>query len=155
MKSDVLQILNFPEAPEHLVSKKDGQTMIRCLVRKRDLVFTPEEWVRQSMIYFLVEKLGYPLGLISVEKSLKVNGLPKRWDIVVYAQTAEIYFLIEVKAPNIALQQPQLEQLLRYQSVLKAPYLCLSNGLQHAVLGCDDNGKMLTMKEFPSFLKTQ
>ncbi len=151
MKSDALQILNFPEAPEHLVHKKDEQILIRCMVRNRDLVFTPEEWVRQSMIYFLVEKLGYPLGLISVEKSLKVNGLPKRWDIVVYSKAASIYFLIEVKAPHISLQQPQLEQLLRYQSVLNAPFLCLSNGLQHAVLGSDVEGRMVNMKEFPLF----
>lgn len=149
MNSDGLQILNFPEVPAHLVSKKEEQLFIRCLVRKKDLVFTPEEWVRQSMIYFLVESLKYPLGLISVEKSLKINGLPKRWDIVVYSKSAEVQFLIEVKAPNIQLQQRQLEQLLRYQSVIKAPFLCLSNGLQHAVLGYDELGEMKNLGEFP------
>lgn len=151
MKSDGLQILNFPEAPEHLVSKKDGQLLILCLVRKRHLVFTPEEWVRQNMIWFLTKTLGYPLGLISVEKGLKINGLQKRWDIVVYNKHAAIHFLIELKAPNINLQQAQLEQLLRYQSVLQAPYLCLSNGLNHAVLGANHQGEMVNLKEFPVF----
>jgi hypothetical protein len=152
MKSDGLQILNFPEAPEHLVGKNDGQTVILCQVRKRHLVFTPEEWVRQSMIYFLVKTLNYPLGLISVERSLKVNGLPKRWDIVVYDREGAVFFLIEVKAPKVSLQQGQLEQLLRYQSVLRAPFLCLSNGINHAVMGSDVQGKMINLKEFPRFV---
>lgn len=146
-----MQILNFPVAPKHLLSENDGVKFIKCLVRNKNLVLTPEEWVRQSMIYFLVEKLNYPIGLISVEKSLKINGLPKRWDIVVYSRTAEVYFLIEVKAPQVQLQQKQLEQLLRYQSVINAPYLCLSNGLQHTVLSYSNEQGMKNMIQFPAF----
>lgn len=153
MKSEKAQILNFPVSAKHLLLEDNGEDYLKCVVRKKNILATPEEWVRQNMLLFLVEYLGYPLGLISVEKSLKINGLSKRWDILVYNRQGSVFMLAELKAPEIKLNQSHAEQLLRYHSVINAPYLCLSNGLQHLLMLYKDGGvKVITA--FPEFPKS-
>src|SRR5690606_18666690 len=100
-------------------------------LRKKYLILTPEEWVRQHWINYLIEHLGYPGGLFSLEKGLKYNQLNKRSDLIVFDRDAKHYLLIECKAPGIKIDQKTLNQAMTYNSTLDCPNLILSNGLNH------------------------
>lgn len=139
--------LNLPTTlPDYLVDF-EGES-IRCLVRNKDLLLTPEEWVRQQLLYFLSQEQGFPLGRISVEKEIKVNGLSKRWDILIYDKMAKPFVLVECKRPSVDIQKSTLEQAMRYQHHVNAPYLILSNGLSHIILE-NINGGMKLVNQFP------
>ena len=128
--NDALPVLNLPETPLELVSVK-GVLKVRCLVRKKSIILTPEEWVRQHFIYFLYKKLGYPLSLMKVEKQILVNNLKKRFDIVTYNSSGEMKVLIECKAARIELDASVFDQAARYNLSLKVPYLVITNGMKH------------------------
>ncbi len=98
-------------------------------IRRKWLVLTPEEWVRQHVLNYLVKEKKIPPALISVEKELILNGISKRYDIVVYKRDLAPWLIVECKAPYIALNREVVEQALRYNLVLKAPYLMISNGV--------------------------
>lgn len=100
-------------------------------IRKKWLLLTPEEWVRQHTVAYLIQELNYPQGLISVERSLKVNGLQKRADIVVFDKTSNPFLLAECKAPEVEISQGVFDQAARYNLTLKVPYLMVTNGLRH------------------------
>lgn len=110
---------------------------------------TPEEWVRQHWINFLIDHQGYPKGLISLEKGLKYNQLQKRTDLVVFDREGHPYLLIECKAPEVELSQKVLQQALAYRSTLLTPYIILSNGLRHISLKFEENQKKFI--QIPSF----
>lgn len=97
-------------------------------IRKKKILLTPEEAVRQQMILFLINQLGYPAGLISVETGLSVNGLSKRCDILVHARDGKPLLLIECKAKNVNLSQDTFDQVARYNIALRVPWLVISNG---------------------------
>ena len=118
-------------------------------LRKKLLTLTPEEWVRQHWINFLIEHQGYPKGLISLEKGLKYNQLQKRTDLVVFDREGHPYLLIECKAPEIELSQKVLQQALAYRSTLLTPYIILSNGFRHISLKFEENQKKFI--QIPSF----
>ena len=80
------------------------------LIRKKNLLLTPEEWVRQHCLHFLISELGYPKSLINVEKQIKINGQLKRYDIVVYSSQGDVHILVECKAPSIAISQNTFDQ---------------------------------------------
>lgn len=120
--------LNFPQY--NLSVKRNGDKLqIYDIIRKKWIILTPEEWVRQHVVHFLITDKEFPLGLVAVEKTLKVNQLNKRFDIVVFNKNGFPLVLIECKAPEIKLSEDTLHQALRYNSVLQAPYIILSNGL--------------------------
>src|SRR3970040_2143603 len=100
-------------------------------IRKKFIVLTPEEWVRQHVVRFLLEEKNYPKSHINVEKVLKVNGLRKRYDVVVYNPDGSIYILIECKAPEIKIAQAAFDQIARYNMTLDAQFLMVTNGLAH------------------------
>lgn len=100
-------------------------------IRKKWLLLTPEEWVRQHTVAYLIQELTYPQGLISVERSLKVNSLQKRADIVVFDKSSNPFLLVECKAPEIEISQGVFDQAARYNLTLKVPYLMVTNGLRH------------------------
>lgn len=104
------------------------RTMIFDPLRKRYCTLTPEEEVRQKALYLLVEHLGVPAGLIAVEYSIKVNGLDKRCDAVVFSKDGTPLMILECKAATVKLTQKTLEQVVRYHSVLQPKYLMLYNG---------------------------
>ena len=106
----------------------DDKYFIFDSLRKKLLALTPEEWVRQHWINFLIDHQGYPKGLISLEKGLKYNQLQKRTDLVVFDREGHPYLLIECKAPEVELSQKVLQQALAYRSTLLTPYIILSNG---------------------------
>jgi hypothetical protein len=120
--------------------------------RKKYVVLTPEEWVRQQFLLLLVEEKGYPRSLIAVEKSISVNRLSKRFDAVVYDHTGHPAMLIEFKAPSVALSQKTMEQAGRYNLHLKVNFLIISNGAQHYCCKIDHQNQTFTfLSEIPHY----
>ena len=107
---------------------REGRTYVYDPLRRRQVVLTPEEEVRQRVLYLLVERLKVPAGLLAVEYSVKVNGLDKRADAVVFGKEGRPLMIVECKAPTVTLTEAVLEQAVRYHSALKPKYLLLSNG---------------------------
>ncbi|MGB3606730.1 type I restriction enzyme HsdR N-terminal domain-containing protein [Psychroserpens sp.] len=125
-----MQELNFPKfifrfkSNENKVSIFDG-------IRKKFIVLQPEEWVRQHCVHYLIHQKKYPKSLINVEKELKVNGLSKRYDIVVFDTDGSIHLIVECKSFNIKIDQTTFDQIARYNLTLNASYLMVTNGLNH------------------------
>lgn len=95
------------------------------------MALTPEEWVRQHVLNYLVHELGCPASLISVEHTIALNRLVKRADLVVHDRAAKPLLLVECKAPHVPMDQRVLEQVARYNLVFRVPYLFVTNGLVH------------------------
>lgn len=124
-------------------------------IRKKFIILTPEEWVRQHAIQFLMTEKKYPKSLINVEKVLNVNGLRKRYDIVVFNPDGSIFVLIECKAPEIKTSQATFDQIARYNMTLKAQYLMITNGLNHYYCQIDvENEKYNFLQELPEYKLT-
>ena len=125
-----MQELNLPAYPIK-IKEEGGKKLIFDFIRKKYLVLTPEEWVRQNFIQYLLQEKEYPASLIAIEKGLKLNELQKRADAVVYDNNGEAIVLIEFKAPKVKITEATFEQISRYNMVFKVPYLIVSNGLNH------------------------
>lgn len=125
-----MQPLNF-SAYTFRFKNSENKTAIFDEIRKKFVVLTPEEWVRQHVIQFLVTEMKYPKSWINVEKVIKINGLIKRYDIVVFNPNGSIFLLVECKAPQITLTQETFNQIARYNLTLNAQYLMVTNGLNH------------------------
>jgi hypothetical protein len=121
--------LNFPKAPLNLV-RRSNTIYVSCLVRKKQVKLTPEEWVRQHVIFYLIEYKKASPGLIAVEKSLLINGLTRRFDLLVANREGNTKILIECKATDVHLTEETLFQLAQYNSVLTSEYVMITNGLQ-------------------------
>ncbi|MCH2198911.1 MAG: type I restriction enzyme HsdR N-terminal domain-containing protein [Flavobacteriales bacterium] len=141
--------LNLPPHPFKL-KRVEGQTQIFDTFRKKWLVLTPEEWVRQHFAMYLCA-LGYPTGLISLERLVKINGMSKRADIVVFDPQGKPFLLVECKAPSISIAQDTIDQAARYNSQLRVPHILLTNGLQHFSLQSDANGAMTFQENIPVY----
>ena len=122
--------LNFPEARLKL-KETNGKTFVLDLIRKKWLQLTPEEWVRQHMINYLINNKSYPASLFSLEAGLTYNGLKKRSDILVYGINRKPLLLVECKSTSVAINQQVVEQVSVYNTALGAAYLCVTNGLKH------------------------
>lgn len=120
--------LNLPPF-KHRLENIDGQEFIFDIVRKKNIVNTPEEWVRQHLIHFLINEHKVPRSLISCEKGLSYNKLKKRTDVVILGKKGTPLFLIECKAPEVKISKETLIQSVTYNQTIKAPYIILSNGL--------------------------
>lgn len=130
----------------------ENKTLIFDIVRKKFMVLTPEEWVRQHVIHFLISEKEYPLSLINVEKQIKLNDTIKRYDIVVFNSDGSIHIIIECKAPSIPITQKTFDQIARYNFVLQADYLMISNGLNHFYCEMDfKNEKYHFLKDLPKY----
>jgi len=110
------------------IKKEADKELIFDEVRKQWIMLTPEEWVRQNMLHYLIYIKKYPASLIAVEKELKLNELKKRTDIVVYDNETNPWMIIECKEMNVALDQKVLDQILRYHLALPVSYLIITNG---------------------------
>lgn len=120
----------------HFRTKKEGdQQFIFDIVRKKFVALTPEEWVRQHWIHYLIEEAKYPRSLIAVEMNITVNQLSKRCDIVVYDRGGKPFLIVECKSPDVKISQKVFDQIARYNLTLQVKYLIVSNGKQH--FGCD------------------
>lgn len=125
-----LPSLNLPFFDPALREAK-GRMWIFDSLRRKQLVLTPEEWVRQHWINYLIHHLGYPGGLFSLEKSLKYNHLTKRTDLIVLDRDTRPYLLVECKAPHVPVNEKTLSQAMTYNATLGCPHLILSNGVTH------------------------
>lgn len=136
-----------------LKTKKEGnQTFIWDPIRKKYLSFTPEEMVRQYLIEYFQDQLNYPIALISVEKGLIINGLPKRYDIVLYDNTGKPKVLVECKAPSVKLSNEVFEQAASYNIQLQVEYLLISNGAENFIAEIDyDNLRYKMIEELPRY----
>lgn len=115
------------------LKKQGAQTHIFDFIRKKWLVLTPEEWVRQHVLNFLVTQKKFNASSIAIEKELILNDLKKRYDIVVYGKDLKPYLIIECKAPYIELNDLVIEQALRYNLIVKANLLMITNGISDLV----------------------
>ena len=140
--------LNLP-ACEYKVKEADGKVWIFDGIRKKFVVLTPEEWVRQHFIQYLINQLGYPKSLIKVETGLMYNRLTKRSDIVIFNREGKPWMLVECKAPDVALDENATRQLSVYNKTLNARYAVLTNGMKHFCFDMADDGQSL--KELPTF----
>src|SRR5690606_24291040 len=125
-----MQELNFPKYSFRFKSN-ENKLAIFDEVRKKFILLTREEWVRQNVVQYLLQEKKYPKSLVNVEKLIKVNDLNKRYDIVVFKPDGSIFLLVECKAPTIKITQESFNQIARYNLVLMADYLMVTNGLQH------------------------
>ena len=129
---------------------EDNKTKVFDPIRKIYCALTPEEEVRQKMLYYLVEVKKYPAGLIAVEYSIKVNSLPKRCDIVVFNKSGLPEMIVECKAESVPISQKVFDQAIRYYSGLNAEYLVLTNGKTMFCYHIDiENKKIEAMREMP------
>ena len=147
--------LNLPEF-DFKLRKAEGKVWIFDGIRKKYIVLTPEEWVRQHFIHYLVSDKKYPRSLIRVEGGLIFNELQKRSDIVVYNRRGQPWMIVECKAPTLPVSPSTLSQASLYNSSLKAEYICLTNGLVHLCAHIDWIERKTTQLDdtppFPDFL---
>lgn len=121
-------------------------------IRKKFVVLQPEEWVRQHVIRFLMEEKGYPKSLISVEREITINGLSKRFDVVVFSPSANVSLVVECKAPSVVITQSVFDQIARYNLSLNADLLMVTNGLTHYYCQMDYNQKKYHfLNELPKY----
>lgn len=121
--------INFP-APDFRIREDAGKKYVYDRIRKTWLLLTAEEWVRQNFVNYLISGLQYPATLIALEKTLLLNNLKKRFDILVYDHTHCPWMMVECKAPAVPLSEPVLQQLLRYHISIPVPLLVITNGTQ-------------------------
>ena len=142
-------VLQYPSYP-FKIKALHGKDQIFDPFRKTWVVLTPEEWVRQNLLQYLVQNLDYPSSLIAVEKEIKLGELSKRFDIVVYKNEMP-WMIIECKEAKVTLNEKTMEQILQYQQVLTAQYLFISNG--HETMGAKiESGKLQALQNFPEYL---
>ena len=146
-----MQNLAFP-AYNFRIKNNENKTAIFDIIRKKFIILTPEEWVRQHVIHFLIEEKKHPKSLINVEKELTVNGTKKRYDIVTYRPDGSIYLMVECKAPKVKITQHVFDQIARYNLALNASLLMVTNGLNHYYCTIDyDTESYHFLKELPNY----
>ena len=146
-----MQQLNFP-IYNFRFKNSENKVSIFDEIRKKFIILTPEEWVRQHVVRFLLEEKKYPKSLLNVEKVLSVNGLRKRYDVVVFNPDGSIFVLVECKAPEIKTAQATFDQIARYNLALNAQFLMVTNGHHHYFCQMDfENEKYYFLKELPNY----
>ncbi|MFY0672692.1 MAG: type I restriction enzyme HsdR N-terminal domain-containing protein [Bacteroidia bacterium] len=135
--------LNLPEYEPEL-RQENEKYFVKCLVRKKWLVLTPEEWVRQHFLNYLFTKKGYSRARTAVEHGLNYNGLKKRIDILCFDALGKPELMVECKAPEIKLDQKVITQIAIYNSKFMVSHLCITNGLQHYWFELVDHKYQLT-----------
>ena len=146
-----MQKLNF-QLYNFRFKNNENKVSIFDEIRKKFIILTPEEWVRQNVVQFLLEEKKYPKSLINVEKVLKINGLRKRYDVVVFNSDGSIFILIECKAPEIKIAQATFDQIARYNMTMNAQFLMVTNGLNHYFCQMDyENEKYTFLENLPNY----
>ena len=146
-----MQKLNFPS---YSFRFKNNQNKVAVFddLRKKFIILTPEEWVRQHTVKFLEKEKNYPVSLINVEKQLKIAGLTKRYDVVVFEPKGNIHIIVECKAPKIKITQDTFDQIARYNLSLKANYLMVTNGIEHYFCQMDyEKETYIFLTELPEY----
>jgi hypothetical protein len=125
-----LDTLNLP-AYEFQQRERAGKREIYDPIRQKYVRLTPEEWVRQHFVQYLIRDRGVPRGLVTVEQSFDYQGMARRADIIVHDRAGQPLLMTECKAPAVPLEQATLDQVARYNRVVDAPFLIITNGLEH------------------------
>ena len=146
-----MQQLNFPSY-SFRYKNSENKVAIFDDIRKKFIILTPEEWVRQHTVQFLLQEKSYPKSYLNVEKLIKINDLSKRYDIVVFQPDGTIFLLVECKATEVKITQQTFDQIARYNLTLKAKYLMVTNGLNHYFCQMDfEKEKYVFLDELPEF----
>ena len=133
-------------------TERENKKYIFDIIRKKYVLLTPEEWVRQNFIRYLLEEKGYIQSLVRVEMFFKLNRLSKRADIALFDRNGKPKVLVECKSPKIAISQVVFEQVARYNLSFKVDFLVVTNGMQHFCCKMDYEKKSYTfLKEIPGF----
>jgi hypothetical protein len=140
--------LIYPKDKPNIKTENEKE-FIFCIIRKRWFIITPEEWVRQNFILYLIVNLQYPAALISVEKQLILSEVKKRFDLVVYKNGLP-YMIVECKEMNVPLSENTISQVLNYNSVIQAPYVVVTNGSYCAGFFRKEN-RFIEIKTLPEF----
>ena len=122
--------LNFPRYSFRF-KNSENKIAVFDVLRKKFVILTPEEWVRQHVVNFLLTEKKMPQSLLNVEKQLKVNSVLKRYDLLVYNPDGSIHLVVECKAASVPITQETFDQIARYNLAMNAKYLMVTNGLQH------------------------
>ncbi len=146
-----MEKLNLPTY-NYNIKLEEQRKLIFDSIRKKFVVLTPEEWVRQNFISYLIENKNYPKGLIAVEKKVDVNRMPQRSDIVLYNSKGLPLMIVECKASSVKITQDTFDQVARYNMRLQVPYLVVTNGLNHYCCKIDyEKKKFEFMSEIPDY----
>jgi hypothetical protein len=139
--------INYPKY-QPKIKKESNKELIFDEVRKRWVILTPEEWVRQNFLQYLIHVKKYPASLIAVEKEIQLGDLKKRFDIVVYDKASTPCMIIECKEMTVELDKKVLDQILRYNITLQVPYLIITNGSYCMAFKCINN-QLIALTELP------
>lgn len=143
--------LNFPKYNFRFKNRQNKIAVFDEL-RKKFIILTPEEWVRQHCTQFLMIEKEFPKSLINVEKQLKLGKLIKRYDVVVYNSDGSIHLIVECKAPHIKITQNVFDQIAQYNMTLNAEYLMVTNGLSHYYCKMNyEAGEYEFLQEIPTY----
>ncbi len=147
-----MDALNLPSF-EHKITKSGANYLIFDLIRRKYVVLTPEEWVRQHFVHYLINTLSYPKSRISIERGANYNSLQKRSDLCVYNQEGKPHLLVECKAAHIPITQAVVKQVSVYNQTLQAPFLVITNGMQHFCWQVDfETRQFQPLEEIPPFV---
>jgi hypothetical protein len=147
-----MQKLNLPEY-SFKFKTREGKDLIFDPLRRKYVRLTPEEWVRQNFVQFLVFEKKYSTALISIEAAVKVNNNPQRADLVVFNRSGIPVLVAEFKAPEIKISQQTFDQIARYNMQLKVPFLIVSNGMEHYCCRIDyENNLYVFLSEIPDYM---
>ena len=143
--------LNLPAFDAKIIVK-NGKNVIFDSIRRRYVALTPEEWVRQHFVNFLIAHKGYPRELMANEVPITLNGTRKRCDTVLYKRDLSARMIIEYKAPGVEITQAVFNQIMRYNMVLRVEYLVISNGIQHFCCQMDyANNRYNFLQDIPDY----
>lgn len=146
-----MMLLNLPKADIKIICKEEKHQVFD-VIRRRYVALTPEEWVRQHFVHFLLNYKGYPQTLMANEVQIKLNKLSRRCDTVLYNRDLTARMIIEYKAPHVEITQAVFDQICRYNFVLKVDYLIVSNGMQHYCCKMDYvNNRYTFLKDVPLY----
>lgn len=121
-------------------------------IRKKFIILTPEEWVRQHVVRFILEEKKYPKSYVNVEKIVRINGMSKRYDVVVFKPDGSIFLLVECKAPGVTISQNTFDQIARYNMSLNAVHMMVTNGLNHYFCQMDyEQEKYFFLQDLPEY----
>ncbi|HIT16023.1 MAG TPA: type I restriction enzyme HsdR N-terminal domain-containing protein [Candidatus Avimuribaculum pullicola] len=144
--------LNLPKKQFNIKKDANGKPIILDRLRHKFVALTPEEWVRQHFVAFLIDDKGFPAGLMANEVSLTQNGISRRCDTLVSDHNGHPLLIVEYKAPSIDITQSVFDQIVRYNMVLHASYLIVSNGICHYCCRINyDKGSYSFLAEIPSY----
>ncbi len=146
--------LNFPGFDFKVQRSSDERQSLKIfdIIRKKYVSLTPEEWVRQHLLHFLVNERKFPQSLVSVEKKLLINSLEKRTDVVIYSSSLKPILLAECKSPKVVLTQAVFDQAARYNMTLNVAFFLVTNGLESFICKIDHSTQSYVfLKDIPSY----